>query len=218
MSAEIRLIIADDHPIVRRGLRQVIESEASLKVVAEADDGAAALALIEELKPQAVVLDVNMPRLGGFDLMREIRKRRLPVEVIFLTMYSDEELFNEALDLGAKGYVLKESAVTDIVNCIKTVVAGQPYISPALSKYLLHRAGRADSLAKQKPSLQDLTPAEQRILKLIAANKSSKEIAEELYISVRTVENHRTNICQKLEIHGNNALLKFALEHKSELI
>ena len=217
MNTEIRIVIADDHPIVRSGLRQVIEAEASLKVVAEADDGEAALARIEELNPDVAVLDVNMPKLGGFDLLREIRKRGLSVAPIFLTMYSDEDLFNEALDLGARGYVLKESAVTDIVGCIKAVAAGQPYITPSLSGYLLHRARRADSLTEQKPSLKDLTPAELRILKLIAANKSSKEIAEELYVSVRTVENHRTNICQKLDIHGNNALLRFVLEHRSEL-
>lgn len=217
MNIETRIVIADDHPIVRSGLRRVIESEASLKVVAEADDGEAALARIQELKPEVAVLDVNMPKLGGFDLLREIQKRGLSVATIFLTMYSDEDLFNEALDLGARGYVLKESAVTDIVSCIKAVAAGQAYITPSLSGYLLTRARRAASLTEQKPSLKDLTPAEFRILKLIAANKSSKEIAEELYVSVRTVENHRTNICQKLDIHGNNALLRFALEHRSEL-
>ncbi|HKQ06925.1 MAG TPA: response regulator transcription factor [Blastocatellia bacterium] len=217
VNTEIRILIADDHPIVRRGLRQVIEAEACLKVVGEADDGEAALVQIQELRPEVAVLDVNMPKLGGFDLLREIQKRGLPVATIFLTMYSDEELFNEALDLGAKGYVLKESAVTDIVNCVKAVAAGRPYITPSLSEYLLNRSRRATSLTEQKPSLRDLTPAERRILKLIAANKSSKEIAEELYVSVRTVENHRTNICQKLDIHGNNALLRFALEHRSEL-
>src|SRR5881296_881025 len=99
--SEIRIVIADDHPIVRRGLRQVIEAEVSLKVVAEADDGEAALGRIEDLKPEVAILDVSMPKLGGFDLMREIQKRNLPVEVIFLTMYSDEDLFNEAMDLGA---------------------------------------------------------------------------------------------------------------------
>lgn len=218
MNTEIRLVIADDHPIVRKGLRMAIESDASLKVLAEADDGAAALALIMALQPQVAVLDVNMPKMGGFDLLRELQQRRHPVAVIFLTMHSDEETFNEALDLGAQGYVLKESAVTDIVNSIKSVAAGKPYISPAISSYLINRSQRAGALAQKKPTLNDLTPTERRILRLIAADKSSKEIAEELFISHRTVENHRTNICQKLEIHGHNALLKFALAHKSELI
>lgn len=217
MSTEIRLIVADDHPIVRKGLRLAIESDHSLKVLAEADDGEAALALIIELQPQVAVLDVNMPKMSGFELLRELQRRRLPVAVIFLTMHSDEETFNEALDLGAHGYVLKESAVTDIVTGIKTVAAGKHYISPSISSYLVNRGQRAQVLAHKKPTLNDLTPTERRILKLIAADKSSKEIAEQLFISHRTVENHRTNICQKLDIHGNNALLKFALAHKSEL-
>lgn len=217
MNTEIRLVIADDHPIVRKGLRMAIESDASLKVLAEADDGEAALALIMDLQPQVAVLDVNMPKMGGFALLRELQQRRLPIAVIFLTMHSDEETFNEALDLGAQGYVLKESAVTDIVSGIKSVAAGKHYISPLISSYLIKRGQRANAFAQKKPSLNDLTPTERRVLHLIAADRSSKEIAEELFISHRTVENHRTNICQKLEIHGHNALLKFALAHKSEL-
>ena len=215
---QISILIADDHPLLRKGLRMTIEADPGLKVVAEADDGIAALAEIERLHPQVAVVDVNMPRMGGFDLLRTLNQKSLPVAVVFLTMYSDEELFNEALDLGARGYVLKESAVNDIVSAIKAVAAGRHYLSAAISTYLVSRNTRATAFAQQRPSLNDLTPAERRILRLIAANKSSKQIAGELGISYRTVENHRTNICQKLEIHGINALLKFALEHKSELL
>jgi DNA-binding NarL/FixJ family response regulator len=217
-ATQTSILIADDHPLLRKGLRLTIEADKSLKVVAEADDGEAALERIAELCPQVAVVDINMPKMGGFDLLRALNQRGLPVAVIFLTMYSDEELFNEALDLGARGYVLKESAVTDIVNAIKAVAAGKHYISAAISSYLISRNTRADVFARQRPSLNDLTPTERRILRLIAANKSSKQIADELCISHRTVENHRTNICQKLDIHGINALLKFALEHKSELL
>lgn len=218
MKNEIRIVIADDHPIVRKGLRTAIEADSTLKVVAEADDGEAALVRITELRPQVAILDVHMPKMGGFALMRELRERNLPVEVIFLTMYNDEDVFNQALDLGAKGYVLKDSAITDIVASIQAVAAGRHYITPAISSYLVNRAARANSFAQNKPSLNDLTQSERRILRLIAAQKSSKEIADELFIHYRTVENHRINICRKLDLHGNNALLKFALEHKSELI
>ena len=217
MTPEIRLVIADDHPLLRAGLRQVIESDARLKVLAEADDGETALDEIEKRRPDVAVLDIEMPRLTGFDLLRALRDRKIAVEVIFLTMYKDEDIFNEALDLGAKGYVLKDSATTDIVNCIRTVAAGNHYISPAISSFLLNRAARSDALAKAKPSLNDLTATEMRILKLIAEKKTSKQIAAELFISYRTVENHRANICQKLELKGSHSLIKFAFDHKSQL-
>jgi DNA-binding NarL/FixJ family response regulator len=217
MSTEIRLVIADDHPLLRKGLRQVIESDSRLKVLDEAGDGEAALERIEALRPDVAVLDIEMPRLTGFDLLRAIREKKLAVEVIFLTMYKDEDMFNEALDLGAKGYVLKDSAITEIVGCIRTVAAGRHYISPAISSFLVNRNTRSAELVKQKPSLNDLTATERRILKLIAENKTSKEIAAELFISHRTVENHRANICQKLDLHGSHSLIKFAFDHKSQL-
>ena len=132
-------------------------------------------------------------------------------------MHKDEDLFNEALDLGVKGYVLKDSAVTDIVGSLRAVNAGQNYISPQLSNYLLNRSTRAAKLIQERPSLKDLTPTEGRILKLIADNKTSRDIAGELFLSVRTIENHRAYMCEKLELHGSHALLAFALEHKSEL-
>src|SRR5262249_35820545 len=143
---------------------------------------------------------------------------KLQVEAIFLTMHKDEDLFNEAMNLGVKGYVLKDSAVTDIAAAVKAVVIGQSYISPSLSSYLISRGSRASSLAKQRPGLNVLTPTERRILRLIAENNTSREIAEELFISIRTVDNHRANISAKLELQGSHALLKFALEHKSELL
>jgi DNA-binding NarL/FixJ family response regulator len=215
---DIRIVIADDHPIVRSGLRTTIETEPRLRVVAEAGEGVAALAFIEQHQPQVAILDVNMPGLSGFELMRVIRARKLPVAVIFLTIHSDEVMFNEALDLGALGYVLKESAVTDIVASVKAVAAGQPFISSALTGHLLSRTARATGLAEHKPGLSDLTATERRILRLIAQQKESKDIAEDLAISYRTVENHRAHICRKLGLQGHNALLRFALEHKSELL
>ena len=217
MKSEIRVVIADDHPVFRQGLRQVVELEQGIKVVGEAGDGASALRMIQELAPDVAVLDINMPQLKGFDVAREIRQQSLAVRIIFLTMYDDERMFNEALNVGALGYLLKDSAISDIVGGIRAVAAGQHFISPSISGYLFKRAARGAALSEQTPSLGDLTPTELRILKLIAEYKTSKEIAAELFISYRTVENHRTSICHKLGIHGSNALIKFALEHKYEL-
>lgn len=217
MKGEIRIVIADDHPVVRHGLKEMIEADSMLKVIAEAGDGRSALEKIEQLLPEVCVLDVDMPEMDGLEVAREIQRRRLPVEIIVLTIHRDEDLFQEALDLGVKGYIVKDSAVTDIVAGIKAAASGEAYISPLLSRLLLIRKQRADSLAKQRPGLESLTPMERRILRLIARDMTSKEIAEQLFISYRTVETHRTNIGRKLDLKGNLALVKFAVTHKSEV-
>jgi DNA-binding NarL/FixJ family response regulator len=217
MNPEIRILIADDHPVFRAGLRQVIELSADLKVVAEAGDGPATLELVRKHRPDVAVLDVDMPGMDGFEVVRALRREQLPVAVVFLTMHKDEDVFNEAVNLEVKGYIVKDSAVTDIVAGIRAVFDHQPFISPSLSALLFNRSRRAARLTKEKPGIEQLTPTEKRILKLLSDNKTSKEIANEMFISYRTVENHRANICQKLELHGNHALLKFALENKSEL-
>jgi len=217
MSKEIRIVIADDHPIFRRGLRAVIEADPLLKVLAEADDGESALARIQELHPDVVVLDIDMPPPDGLAVARQLREQRLAVSVIFLTMHKDEALLNAALDAGVKGFIVKDGAATEIVGCIKAVAAGQSFFSPTLSGHLLSRRNHADSLASQSTSLNDLTPSERRVLLLVAESKSNKEIAEKMFISVRTVEHHRSNICAKLGLSGKNALLTFALTHKPEL-
>jgi DNA-binding NarL/FixJ family response regulator len=218
MTDEIRIVIADDHPIFRRGLRTVIETAASLKVVAEADDGVTALERIQSEEPDVAILDVDMPNKGGFEVVREMQRLGLSAQVVFLTMYNDEGLFNKAMDLGVKGYVLKDSAIADIVASVKAAATGRNYISQPLATYLVNRGKRREAFVQQKPSIKDLTPAEHNILKLIADNKTSKEIAAELFISVRTVERHRLNICEKLNIHGSNALMRFALENKQQLL
>jgi DNA-binding NarL/FixJ family response regulator len=217
MATEIRIVIADDHPVFRQGLRQIIEMERGLNVIGEAADGSAALTLIRDLRPEVAVLDINMPNLKGFEVARELRREGSSTQIIFLTMYDDERMFNEALNAGALGYLLKDSAISDIVESIRAAAGGRHFITPAISGYLIKRAARSQSLQEDAPSLKDLSPAEMRILKLIAENNSSKEIAEQLFISYRTVENHRANICQKLGLHGSNALVRFALEHKFDL-
>ena len=217
MKPEIRILIADDHPIFRHGLRQLIEKAPGLKVVAEADDGDSALDLIRQHRPEIAVLDLDMPVRDGFAVLRAVREQQVPTEVVFLTMHKDEMHFNEALNLGAKGYVLKDSAAADVVNCIKAVAAGQNYLSPSLSTYLINRGRRATALNDGKRGVSDLTPTERRVLGLLSDLKTSKEIANELGVSVRTIDNHRANICAKLDLRGSHALVKFALEHRSEL-
>ncbi len=218
MSNEITIILADDHPIVRKGLREVIEEDKRLRVVAEANNGREAVEAIEKFSPQVTILDIDMPVLNGFDTARRIKAEKLATEIIFLTMHRDEDLFNEAIDLGAKGFVLKESALIDIIECIKAVAASEHYASHALTKFLLNRSRRAVGLTERQPTVKDLTPTQRRILKLIAENLTSKEIGEELFISPRTVEKHRQNICQKLDLQGNHSLFKFAVQHKSQLL
>ncbi len=215
MSPPLRILMADDHPLFRQGLRQVIETDPTLQIVHEAGDGRAALQFIGELKPDICILDIQMPELDGLAVVRQMRAHRFKGEVILLTMFKEEDLLNAALDLGVKGYVLKESAVTDILQSIRGVTAGHRYISPALSDFLIARRADAEALRAAKPGLEQLTPSERRILKLIAEDKTSKEIADELGLSPRTVENHRTNICAKLDVHGVHSLVKFAYENKS---
>lgn len=218
MTNEINILIADDHPVFRRGLGLMLASDPQMQIVGEAADGTQALARIQELQPDIAVLDVNMPGLTGFEVARVLQQSDLAPRIIFLTMHRDEAIFNSALDLGAHGYLLKESAIEEILACIKTVAAGQKFISPQLSSFLLNRAQRAVAFVRQQPTLNDLTPSERRILKLIAEQRTSREVAELLCISLRTVERHRENICAKLELRGSNALLKFALEHKEQLL
>jgi len=217
MDNEIRVIVIDDHPLLRQGLLHVIESSPGLKVVAEAADGEAALARIEELEPDIAVLDMDIPKINGLDVAREIGKRKLPVDIVFLTIHGESDLFDAAMDTGAKGYLLKEIALTEIVRALRAVAEGKLYVTPSLTGHLIRRSRQSRAFAEQAPGLARLTSAERHILSLISLDKSSKEIAAELFIHYRTVENHRTSICQKLGLHGHNALFKFALHHKSEL-
>jgi CheY-like chemotaxis protein len=145
MNDKVKIVIADDHPIVRQGLRQMIEADRNLTVIGEASDGETALQLIETHQPDVAVLDIDMPRIGGFDVARELERKKIPVKIIFLTMHSEEEIFQTAMDLGIKGYVLKDSAPNDIVAGIKSVAAGRPFISPAMSALLLNRRRRTEN-------------------------------------------------------------------------
>lgn len=217
MTERLSVVIADDHPLFRKGLRQSIQEDTGMVIAGEAGDGESALRLIEECKPDVAVLDIDMPRMSGLQVARVVQEKSLFVAVVILTVYKQEDMFNEAMDAGVRGYVLKETAAVDILDALRGTAEGCYYFSPILSSHLVTRSRRAKSLLEVKPTIANLTPSERRILKLISQNKTSKDIAEELGISYRTVETHRFNIATKLNIHGSHALLKFAFDNKSAL-
>jgi DNA-binding NarL/FixJ family response regulator len=213
---EIRILLADDYPVVRKGLKASIEEEPSLKVIAEASDGEEALKQIGKFRPHLAILDIDMPKLDGLSVAREVARLKLETKVIFLSFHKDEDIFRAVLAAGGKGYLLKDSAMEEIVVAIQTVVAGKVYMSSAIALQLLQSEGPSNN-GSDNPLTRDLTVSERRILMLISEGLSSKEIGSELSIHYRTVENHRTNICRKLNIEGANALLRFAVQHKETL-
>ena len=217
MKDKIRIVIVDDHPIFRRGLREIIESDARYLVAAEVGDGESAIQQIKSLKPDVAVVDLNLPRITGLEVVRAVSALPHPPVIVVLTMQADEGTFNAAMDAGAQGYLVKENAVSDVLAGLKAVAAGGVFISPSVAQFLVRRHHRASALKEQKKGLIALTPTERCILRLVAENKTNKEIAGELFISHRTVETHRSHICEKLELSGNRALLAFAFEHRSEI-
>jgi DNA-binding NarL/FixJ family response regulator len=215
MTEKIKILIADDHPLIRQGLRQIIEREADLEIVFECGDGRSALAEILSRQPDVAILDVDMPHQTGLEVLRSLGDSSFAGKAILLTVHDEEEFFDEAIENGAKGYLLKDSVVEDIIVAIRTVVSGQNYLSPALTTMLFRQKRRP---VQTKPSeLETLTPTERTILKLIAEYRTSNQIAETLFISPATVKTHRRNICAKLQLEGNHSLMKFAVEYQSKL-
>lgn len=217
MHERIRVVIAEDHPFFREGLRTALSTANSIEIVAEASDGQEALGYIRSLRPTIAILDITMPRMNGFDVVRAIRAERIPVEVVFLTRHDEEDMFEAALQLGVKGYLLKDCTDTELLRCMAAVAAGQHCTSPSMTSYLVKKTQRIEHFAEQVPGLRLLTPHERAILRWIAQEKSSKEIAEEMGIARKTVDAHRSNICRKLEIAGQHALTRFAARHRLEL-
>jgi DNA-binding NarL/FixJ family response regulator len=214
MNEQTKIVIADDHPLFRGGLRQVIEAEKAFSVVGEASDGETALRLIGELSPDVAILDINMPGLSGFEVIGELNRRNLSCRIIFLTMHSEEAMFNKAMSLGVRGYVLKDGAAHDIIDCLHAVRRKQSFTSTGVTEYLFKRASGNRRPVK---GIAALTPTERTVWRLIPEYKTGREIAAELGISHRTVENHRNNISAKLDVSGSHALIKFALQNREEI-
>lgn len=212
MSKLLKILIADDHSLIRKGLKQLLESEGNFEIT-EVDDGEKALSHIRNHNPKIAILDIEMPGMTGFEVAKIVHNEGLSMDIIFLTMYKDDSMFNNALDIGVKGYVLKENTVSEIVECIKAVRNGKSYLSPAISDLLIRRNSKLMARASDKNGLRSLTPSEMTILKKLSDMKTNQEIANELNVSIKTVQNHRDNICNKLDISGTHALLKFAVEH-----
>lgn len=214
---KFRVVIVDENPLCRRGLRDLLGEDKRFDVVAEADHGETGLKTILEEKPDVAVLDTNLPGINGLEVAALLRVKDHAINTVMLAQQKDEALFNRAISQGVKGYVLKKNAGNEILDCIATVARGEPYVSSLLTDFLLRRRSSIESLGKRKPGLGQLTTAERRILKRIATGKTSREIAAEYGISPRTVDSHRAHICEKLGLTGSNRLLQFALEHRDAL-
>ena len=212
-----KVFIADDHPIFRRGIADILKDEPGFELAGEAQEGTEALRMIKELNPEIAILDIEMPGMNGLEIAKKLLEEKSKTNIVILTMYKDEEYFNEALDTGVKSYLLKDSVTSELMDSLKAVMHGDFYISPAISKYLIEWNKNKTRLIEEQPALEKLTNMEKLILKLLADNKTSREIATETYTSIRTVQNHRTNICSKLNLKGYNKLLQFAIQNRGLL-
>jgi len=207
----IRILLADDHRVVRRGLCLLLESQPGFKVVAEASDGREAVALAEAHTPDIVVLDVAMPLLNGIEAARQISSKVPQTGIVFLSMHSDEGYVLKALKSGGKAYLLKDSAEYDLINAIKAVHEGKAFFSPAINRMLVEEYMRQMQEREVEDSYDLLTPREREILQLFAEGQSAKEVAGLLNLSLYTVETHRSNIFQKLNLHSTAELILYAV-------
>ncbi len=209
----IKILIADDHPLFLKGLREIIDEESHWHVIAEAQDGRQAIELIVDKSPDIAIVDINMPNKDGLDVAKTVFEKHLPTAVIILTMYDDVLLFYRAASYGVKGFILKDSAIDDVIDGIASVAQGETFVSPKLTTQILSKRNNLRDVFKFK-----LTKMEQKIIRLIAEDHTTKSIAEIFSISPKTVENHRSNICMKLDLSGKNALLRYVLENKETLL
>ena len=207
----IRVLLADDHKLIRAGLRLVVDQQPDLSVVGEADDGRQAVELAKSLKPNVVVMDIGMPNLNGIEAARQIGGMDPGAAVVMLSMHSDESYVLRALSAGARAYLLKDSATTDLVQAIHAVAEGKSFFSPAVSKVLLQDYMRKLRRSGAEDSYDLLSPREREVLQLIAEGKSNKEVASLLNLSVYTVETHRAKIMQKLNLKGVPELILYAV-------
>jgi two-component system, NarL family, response regulator NreC len=211
MPDPIRVVLAEDHMIVREGLRALLEGRDDVVVVAEADDGEAAVKAAAEHRPDVVVMDLNLPNLNGVDATKQIRKAQPDTHVLILSMYSTEEHVRPAIRAGAEGYLIKGSGLSDLVAAIKAVSTGNAFFSPQVAKIVLDDSRRATQAGGNDRTGSELTPRERQILKLVAEGRSSPEIAKELNVSVKTVEGHRGRIMAKLDSRNVAGLVRHAI-------
>lgn len=208
------LLIADDHPIFREGLKHILAGVPWLELIAEADNGDSALEQIEQLAPDLVMLDIAMPGRDGLEVLKLSRELEQVPEIIVVTSYDDNAYLERALELGASAYLLKDSASEELVSCLKAVRLGDIYISPSLGSHTLRLPALSDD---DQRLLATLTPMERQVLFQVAQYKTSKQIARELGVSFRTVQNHRAHISSKLDLHGMHQLMVFARERRALL-
>lgn len=213
MDKKVTVLLAEDHTIVRQGLAKLLEAEPGIEVVGEARNGREAVSKVDEHKPDVVIMDIAMPLLNGIEATRQIRKNRPQTKVIILSMHSQDRFISELFTLGASGYLLKDSSGPDIVKAIDSVMKGDTYLSPSISKKVIEDYV---SLKKTKSSREDLyaklSNREREVFQMIAEGRSTKEIADILCVSVSTVKTHRANIMEKLEIENISQLIHFAID------
>jgi DNA-binding NarL/FixJ family response regulator len=209
----IRVVLVDDHTILREGVRSLLDAESDIVVVGEADDGLEALEVVETLAPDVVIMDMVMPRMNGLEATREIKQRRPEVRVLILSMYDDDEYVQQIIQAGASGYVLKRVAAGELVHAIREVHKGSSFLQPTIAAKLIEdyvRRVRGET-APEGRGADPLTDRERQVLKLIAEGHTNQRIAELLHLSKKTVESHRANIMRKLDLHDVTELVKYAL-------
>ncbi|OGP73307.1 MAG: DNA-binding response regulator [Deltaproteobacteria bacterium RBG_16_49_23] len=207
-----RIILADDHVILRQGLKRIIEERTGLEVIGEAGCGLELLKILQEVNPNMVILDISMPNLRGIEAINEIKSNHPGTKILILTMHKEKDYLYQAISAGAEGYLLKEDADKELFSAIDTIRRGRTYISPFLSEEPMQDWIQLARGKKELSSTDSLTLREREILKLIAEGKSSKEIADLLYISARTVERHRANLMNKLNLRKTADLVKYAMQ------
>ena len=209
--SRIRLLLVDDHEVVRSGLRMLLENEADLVIEGEASNGGQALELVEQLNPDVVIMDITLPDISGIDATRQIKVLHPRVAVVALTIHEDQQYFFEMLQAGASGYVPKRAAPDDLITAIRAAKRGETYIYPSLAKLLVKDFLLRGEEIGTKEAINGLTPREQEVLSLLAEGKTNDEIAEQLVISSHTVARHRENLMGKLGLHSRSELVKYAI-------